>query len=179
MFPISKYFGKYLLSLESKLYTLSTINTQKNLVFLPIFGQLCHQGKTESFCNFAKGQIVSEGNFGVFKSPKKQTKFLERFLPWPLKLSHNIIIICSTNLELGVIWYIISAIIFWFHLYSSVPKRRACTFINFGKKIHPARPYFGLHVYWFWEKIPPALLFRTARLFHPACLLILVWRIEG
>ena len=39
--------------------------------------------------------------------------------------------------------------------YSSVPNRHACTFINFEKKIPPARPYFGLHVYWFWEKVPP------------------------
>ena len=31
--------------------------------------------------------------------------------------------------------------------YSSVPNRRACTFINFEKKIPPARPYLGLHVY--------------------------------
>jgi hypothetical protein len=28
-----------------------------------------------------KGQIISEGNFGVFKSPKKQSKFFEGFLP--------------------------------------------------------------------------------------------------
>ena len=31
--------------------------------------------------------------------------------------------------------------------YSSVPNRRACTFINFEEKIHPVRSYFGLHVY--------------------------------
>ena len=31
------------------------------------------------------GQIISEGNFGVFKSPKKQTKNFEGFLPLPLK----------------------------------------------------------------------------------------------
>ena len=31
--------------------------------------------------------------------------------------------------------------------YCSVPKRRACTFINFEKKIPPASSYFGLHVY--------------------------------
>ena len=28
----------------------------------------------------SKGQIISEGNCGVFKSPKKQTKFLEGYL---------------------------------------------------------------------------------------------------
>ena len=39
--------------------------------------------------------------------------------------------------------------------YSSVPNRSACTFINFEKKFPPARPYLGLHVYWFWEKNPP------------------------
>ena len=39
--------------------------------------------------------------------------------------------------------------------YSTVPNRRACTFINFDKKFSPAQPYFGLHVYWFWEKISP------------------------
>ena len=44
---------------------------------------------------------------------------------------------------------------FGFLKYSSVPNRRACTFINFEKKIPPARSYFGLHVYWFWEKVPP------------------------
>ena len=31
--------------------------------------------------------------------------------------------------------------------YSSVPNRRACTFINFEKKIPPIRPYFGLEIY--------------------------------
>ena len=31
--------------------------------------------------------------------------------------------------------------------YSSVPNRRACTFINFEKKIPPALSYFGLHNY--------------------------------
>ena len=46
--------------------------------------------------------------------------------------------------------------------YSSVPNRRACMFINFEKKIPPARPYFGLHVYWFWEKIPPCTFIRVA-----------------
>ena len=40
-------------------------------------------------------------------------------------------------------------------IYSSVPNRRACTFINFEKKIPPARPYFALHVYCFWEKKSP------------------------
>ena len=33
--------------------------------------------------------------------------------------------------------------------YSSVPNRRACTFINFEEKIPPARPYLALHVYCF------------------------------
>ena len=28
-----------------------------------------------------KGQLISERNFGVFKSPKKQTKFIKAFLP--------------------------------------------------------------------------------------------------
>ena len=39
--------------------------------------------------------------------------------------------------------------------YSSVPNRRACTFINFEEKIPPIWSYFGLHVYLFWEKVPP------------------------
>ena len=39
--------------------------------------------------------------------------------------------------------------------YSSVPNSSACTFINFEEKIHPARPYLGLHVYLFQEKFPP------------------------
>ena len=33
--------------------------------------------------------------------------------------------------------------------YSSVPNKRACTFINFEKKFPPAQPYLGLHVYCF------------------------------
>ena len=59
--------------------------------------------------------------------------------------------------------------------YSSVPNRRACTFINFEKKFPPARPYFGLYVYWFWENIPPARLFHPmwTALFWSARLLIL------
>ena len=32
-------------------------------------------------------------------------------------------------------------------LVTLVPNRRACTFIDFDKKIPPARPYFVLHVY--------------------------------
>ena len=39
--------------------------------------------------------------------------------------------------------------------YSSVRISRACTFINFDKKIPPARPFSGPHIYLFWEKIPP------------------------
>ena len=59
--------------------------------------------------------------------------------------------------------------------YSIVPNSRACTFINFEKKFRPAWPYFGLHFYWFWEKIPPARLFSPmwTALFWSACLLIL------
>ena len=30
-----------------------------------------------------KGQIISEGKFGVFKSSRMQTKFFEGFLPGP------------------------------------------------------------------------------------------------
>ena len=30
----------------------------------------------------SKGQLISEWNFGVFKSPKKPTQILERFLPY-------------------------------------------------------------------------------------------------
>ena len=43
-----------------------------------------------------------------------------------------------------------------------VPNRRACTFINFEKKIPPLWPYLGLHVYWFWEKISPCTLIWVA-----------------
>ena len=39
--------------------------------------------------------------------------------------------------------------------YSNVPNSSACTFINFDEKIHPARSYLGLHVYWFWQNFPP------------------------
>ena len=56
----------------------------------------------------------------------------------------------------------------WIYTYSSVPNRHAYTFINFEKKHSPARPYFGLHIYWFGEKIPPACLF------YPGCVLVLV-----
>ena len=44
----------------------------------------------------------------------------------------------------------------WITTYSSVPNRRACMCFNFEKKYFPAWPYFGLHVYWFGEKILPA-----------------------
>ena len=39
--------------------------------------------------------------------------------------------------------------------YSSVPNRRACTFINSEKTFPPACSYFGLHIYWFREKVLP------------------------
>ena len=42
--------------------------------------------------------------------------------------------------------------------YSSMAKRRVWTFINFEIKIPPAQPYFGLHVYCFWEKKSPCTL---------------------
>ena len=59
-------------------------------------------------------------------------------------------------------------------MYSSVPNRRACTFINFEEKIPPARPYLALHVYCFWEKNPPArLFFYVCKGICPARLLIL------
>ena len=58
--------------------------------------------------------------------------------------------------------------------YSSVPNRSACSFINFENKFPPARPYFGLHVYCFWEKNPPARLFSCMCIvICPARLLIL------
>ena len=58
--------------------------------------------------------------------------------------------------------------------YSSVRNRRACTFIDFEKKIPPARPYFALHVYCFWEKNPPTRLFSCISTgICPARLLIL------
>ena len=46
--------------------------------------------------------------------------------------------------ELGNINYLVATF-----TYSSVPNRRACTFINFEEKIPPARPYLALHVYCF------------------------------
>ena len=51
------------------------------------------------------------------------------------------------------------------HRYSSVLNRCACTFIDFEKKIPPARPYLGLHVKYFLRIFPPARLFRPTRLF--------------
>ena len=50
-------------------------------------------------------------------------------------------------------WVIIYSIYLLWPTYSSVPNRRACTFINSEKKFPPARSYFGLHVYWFLEKV--------------------------
>ena len=49
---------------------------------------------------------------------------------------------------------LMTSLVFWPFLtylptYSSVPNRRACTFINFEEKIPPARPYLALHVYCF------------------------------
>jgi hypothetical protein len=35
----------------------------------------------QSLMAFTKGQLISEWNFGVFKSPKKPTKFLTDFCP--------------------------------------------------------------------------------------------------
>ena len=35
--------------------------------------------------DYTKGQLISEATFLGFKSPKKQTKFLEGFVPLPLK----------------------------------------------------------------------------------------------
>ena len=69
---------------------------------------------------------------------------------------HHISIICQKN----------ENFIFVFDLreYSKVPTRCACTFINFEKKFPPAQPYFGLHVFCFSEKIPPARLFCPAPL---------------
>ena len=32
--------------------------------------------------NSDKGQLISERNFGVFKSPKKANEILDRFLPY-------------------------------------------------------------------------------------------------
>ena len=40
----------------------------------------------------------------------------------------------------------------YFFLHSSLIL--VCTFINFEKKFPPARSYFGLHVYWFWDNFP-------------------------
>ena len=33
------------------------------------------------YCDFTKSKVIWEGNFGVFKSPKKQQKFLKEFCP--------------------------------------------------------------------------------------------------
>ena len=52
----------------------ATTNQAKNCQKKPNTNQ--HVIKEES----SKGQIISEGNFGVIKSTKKQTKFLEGFL---------------------------------------------------------------------------------------------------
>ena len=41
------------------------------------------------FYKDAKGQLILEGNFGVFKSLKKRTKFFEEFLPQPLNGSNK------------------------------------------------------------------------------------------
>ena len=78
-------------------------------------------------------------------------------------LSKSLLVDCESW-----IWFFLFSIVSITTAYSSVPNRRACMFINFEKKFPPAQPYLGLHVYWFWEKIPPA------RLFHPARVLVFV-----
>ena len=41
-----------------------------------------------SFLKWFKGQLISEAIFLGCKSPKKQTKFFEGFLPYPSKMGH-------------------------------------------------------------------------------------------
>ena len=36
----------------------------------------------------------------------------------------------------------------------AIPKQYQSILINF-EKISPARSFFGLYIYWFWEKVPP------------------------
>ena len=47
-----------------------------------------------------KGQLISEGNSGIFKSPKKRTKYFEGFLPSPLKFRFSIWPILETRPEI-------------------------------------------------------------------------------
>ena len=100
------------------------------------------------FFFFFKGYLIWKCPFGVFNSTKKPTKIFCR----------SVEVLRGQQIKLT---------------YSSVPNRRACTFINFEKIFPPARSYFGLHVYWFWEKIPPARLFHPmwTALFWSACLI--------
>ena len=39
----------------------------------------------EHYCFSSKGDLISKGRFGVFKSIQKPTKIFYGFLPWPLK----------------------------------------------------------------------------------------------
>ena len=62
---------------------------------------------------------------------------------------------CPKNVPRSILSFVCILSFRMLFVYSSVPNRSACTFINFEKKFPPAQPYFGLHVYWFWERIPP------------------------
>jgi hypothetical protein len=59
------------------LLALSKLNGEKRRG--KIFSNNAH--RYAILASFTKGRIISEGNFGVFKSLKKRTKFSEGILP--------------------------------------------------------------------------------------------------
>ena len=65
-------------------------NTYKNYT-IPCMGQGISL-KMSVFVNptHANGQLISEGYFSVFKSPKERTKLFEGFLPQLLKMDQII-----------------------------------------------------------------------------------------
>ena len=92
------------------------------------------------------GKILYEGDESEISAGKIRVEFIKSYRDNP---KVNAIIVGKGSLS-GMynifIYYLISLKIQCVS-YSSVPNRSACTFINFEKKIPPARPYLGLHVY--------------------------------
>ena len=95
--------------------------------------------KWKIFCLFTS--LKNTGKLTFFEIHNPRVKFV---------LNFN-----RVNTDFTGIYLSLYIIFRGFWIYSSIQNRRACTFINFEKKIHSARSYFGLPVYWFWEKIPP------------------------
>ena len=68
---------------HSELFELNIADLHLPFYNCSIFSRFSPLGRIGNSSNVSatKGQIISEGNLGVFKSPKKQAKFFEGFLP--------------------------------------------------------------------------------------------------